>query len=93
MNAQPLRVRYFASIREALGFDEEAWLSQASTLNGLRDELQQRGEPWASALATHLPMRMALNGALASGDAPLLRAAGPQPDAIEVAFFPPVTGG
>ena len=93
MNAQRLRVRYFASIREALGFDEEAWLSQANTLNGLREELQQRGDPWASALATHVPMRMALNRVLASGDAPLVGADESQADAIEVAFFPPVTGG
>ena len=93
MNTLPLRVRYFASIREAVGVDEEAWPSQAATLNGLRAELRARGEPWASALAPQLPMRMALNRVLASGDAPLVGEGASETDAIEVAFFPPVTGG
>lgn len=81
-------VRYFASVREAMGKDQQTWPSRATTLQALREELRAQGEPWASALAEHLPIRMALNQMLAKPDTPL-----PESGDIEVAFFPPVTGG
>ncbi|RZI94902.1 MAG: MoaD/ThiS family protein [Variovorax sp.] len=79
-------VRYFASVREALGKADESVDTAAPTLAALRDELIARGEPYASALARGKAVRMALDHAMSAEDAALR-------DGVEVAFFPPVTGG
>lgn len=79
-------VRYFASIREALGMGSESCATTARTLGALRDELIARGGAAAQALARDKAVRMAHNQVL-SDEAALLA----QGD--EVAFFPPVTGG
>jgi molybdopterin synthase sulfur carrier subunit len=81
-----LHVRYFASVREALGKSDEAIESGAESLGALRDELLSRGEPYASALARGKAVRMALDQVM-KDEAAALR------DGAEVAFFPPVTGG
>lgn len=81
-----LQLRYFASIREAVGQGSETVRSSAATLGALRDELLARGEPWAQALARGRAVRMALNQTLSDEAATLA-------DGAEVAFFPPVTGG
>lgn len=81
-----LTVRYFASIREALGFGIEPVTTQAPDLAALRDELIQRGVPYADALARGKTIRMALNQLMCNESARLSEGA-------EVAFFPPVTGG
>ena len=79
-------VRYFASVREALGTGSETIETAAADLGALRDELIARGEPHASALARGKAVRMALDQAM-SDEAAALR------EGSEVAFFPPVTGG
>lgn len=79
-------LRYFASVREAMGRGVEERQTGAATLAGLRDELQSLGEPYARALGQGKAVRMALDQVMAEGDAPLR-------DGCEVAFFPPVTGG
>jgi len=81
-----LKVRYFASVREAVGQGGETLQTSATTLAALRDELIARGEPYAGALARGKAVRMALDQALCDESAPLREGA-------EVAFFPPVTGG
>ncbi|GAA6120156.1 molybdopterin converting factor subunit 1 [Acidovorax sp. FG27] len=81
-----VEVRYFASIREAIGRGSETVQTQAATLGALRAELIARGEPWAGSLAAGRAVRMALNQTLCGEDATL-------PPGAEVAFFPPVTGG
>lgn len=81
-----ITVRYFASIREALGTGSETVQTQAATLGALRDELLARGGTHAEALARHRAVRTALNQVMAD-EASLLS------DGAEVAFFPPVTGG
>ena len=81
-----LTVRYFASVREALGTGTESIETSASDLGALRDELIARGEPHASALARGRAVRMALDQIM-SGEGAALR------EGSEVAFFPPVTGG
>lgn len=86
MAAKTIDVRYFASIREAVGQGQELVQTEAATLGALRAELIARGAPWAGCLAEGRAVRMALNQAMATGDAAL-------PDRAEVAFFPPVTGG
>ncbi|MDC6169628.1 MoaD/ThiS family protein [Paucibacter sp. XJ19-41] len=81
-----ITVRYFASLREALGPVETVTWTQDLTLGRLRDQLLARGEPHATALARGKSLRCALNQRLAQEDALI-------PDGAEVAFFPPVTGG
>ena len=81
-----LTVRYFASIREAVGVASEQHQTAATSLGGLRDELIARGPPYAQALARGRAVRMALDQVLCDESADLHQSA-------EVAFFPPVTGG
>jgi len=81
-----VNVRYFASVREALGTGSETVDTHAPDLGALRDELIARGEPHATALARGRAVRMALDQVM-SGEGAVLR------EGSEVAFFPPVTGG
>ena len=81
-----LTVRYFASIREALGQGTEALATEAVTLGALRDELIARGGAYAAALARGKAVRMALDQVMSDDAAPLR-------EGCEVALFPPVTGG
>ena len=79
-------IRYFASVREALGQGSEQLDTPAATLGELRDELIARGGVWADSLARGRAVRMALNQVMSEESAAL-------PAQAEVAFFPPVTGG
>ena len=79
-------VRYFASIREAIGQGSEAVETSAATLGALRDELIARGGAHAASLARGKAVRIALAQTLSDESAALAEGA-------EVAFFPPVTGG
>ncbi|NPC56588.1 molybdopterin converting factor subunit 1 [Caenimonas soli] len=81
-----LTVKYFASIREALGQGSEAVDTSAADLQALRDELVARGGAYAQALARGKSVRMALNQVMSDEAAALS-------EGCEVAFFPPVTGG
>lgn len=81
-----IQVRYFASIREALGPGETLELAPGATVTGARDALIARGGAHAAALARGRALRSALNQALCDESAPLA-------DGAELAFFPPVTGG
>ncbi|WP_369951940.1 molybdopterin converting factor subunit 1 [Limnohabitans sp. TS-CS-82] len=81
-----VNLKYFASIREAIGQGGETLRTQATTLNALRDELMARGGAYAEVLAPGRAVRTALNQDLCDGDAVLS-------EGCEVAFFPPVTGG
>jgi molybdopterin synthase sulfur carrier subunit len=80
-------VRYFASIREALGQGGETVETSAATLAALRDELVARGGPYATALARGRSVRLAIDQVMAHDESAALT------DGCEVAFFPPVTGG
>jgi molybdopterin synthase sulfur carrier subunit len=81
-----VRVRYFASIREALGPGETLELPAGATVATARDALIARGGAHATALARGRALRSALNQTLCEESAPLGEGA-------ELAFFPPVTGG
>jgi len=81
-----IEIRFFASLREALGQTSLSWRTEAATVGALRDELTARGGVWAEALARGRAVRAALDQAMV-GDEAALR------DGAEVAFFPPVTGG
>jgi molybdopterin synthase sulfur carrier subunit len=79
-------VKYFASIREAIGTGSELRDTASATLGELRDELIALGGDHAEALARGKSVRLALNQTL-SDEATVLS------EGAEVAFFPPVTGG
>jgi molybdopterin synthase sulfur carrier subunit len=81
-----VHLRYFASLREALGSGEEGAFEPGLTLGELRDRLIARGGRHAEVLARGSALRCALNQQMA--DESTLVPAG-----AEVAFFPPVTGG
>ena len=81
-----VRVRYFASVREALGQGSEELQTRGETLGALRDELIARGAPYATVLARGRAVRMALDQDMSDESAALR-------EGCEVAFFPPVTGG
>jgi sulfur-carrier protein len=79
-------VKYFASIREALGPQESVEVPESSTVGSLRTLLQARSGAHAEALAPGRALRAALDQILCDESAALREGA-------EVAFFPPVTGG
>jgi sulfur-carrier protein len=79
-------VKYFASIREALGHGSETLETSAADVAALRDELVARGGSYAQSLARGKAVRVALNQVMSEESAALS-------DGGEVAFFPPVTGG
>lgn len=81
-----VQIRYFASIREAIGQGAETVQTQAPTVGALRQELISRGGAHAESLASGRAVRAALDQMLCDETAPLA-------DGCEVAFFPPVTGG
>jgi molybdopterin synthase sulfur carrier subunit len=81
-----IELRYFASLRERLGRDQERIDAGAATVAELRARLRQRGGVWAEVLADDQPLLCAVNQALARPETPIS-------DGDEVAFFPPVTGG
>ena len=81
-----ITVKYFASIREAIGKGSELRETSATTLALLRDELLAASPLHASSLARGKAVRMALNQVMSDESALLT-------DSCEVAFFPPVTGG
>ena len=79
-------IRYFASIREAIGRGSELRETSAGTLAALRDELLAASPAHADSLARGKSVRMALNQVMSDESAVLS-------EGCEVAFFPPVTGG
>jgi molybdopterin synthase sulfur carrier subunit len=83
-----IRVRYFASLRERVGCEDEsiAWSSDWRTVDDLRGWLCARGGVWEEAFAQDSQLMCAINEELATPAALLA-------DEDDVAFFPPVTGG
>ena len=82
-----ITVRYFASLREALGAQESVAVAPGTTLAALREQLAASTPRHADALRRGRALRCAINQVLIADDnAAILEGA-------EVAFFPPVTGG
>ena len=79
-------IKYFASIREAIGQGSELRETSALSLADLRDELLAASPAHAASLARGKSVRLAINQVMSDETAPLT-------DGCEVAFFPPVTGG
>ncbi|HVL74471.1 MAG TPA: molybdopterin converting factor subunit 1 [Noviherbaspirillum sp.] len=83
-----IQLRFFASVREALGTGAEMLELPADvrTVGDVRAFLRQRGGAWEETLAEGRALRMAWNHQMTGADTPIA-------DGGEVAFFPPVTGG
>jgi sulfur-carrier protein len=83
-----INLRFFASVREALGVSQEAASvpDGVTTVGGVREFLHGRGGAWTEALAPERSLRMAYNQVMCSAETEIT-------DGCEVAFFPPVTGG
>jgi len=91
-----LRLRYFAALREALGVSDETIdvPDDLDSVAAVLAWLRARGGVWDETFAQTSRLRCALNHHLVALDAPLPPAGttfetGP----LELAFFPPVTGG
>jgi sulfur-carrier protein len=81
-----VQLRYFASLREALGQGETLELPPGATVASARDALIARGGAHAQMLARGRALRCALDKQMADEEQALH-------DDAELAFFPPVTGG
>ena len=83
-----LELRFFASLREALGVSQESVTIPATvkTIADLRAHLIERGSPWAEVLGEGRVLRCALHQHMVDAGTSFQEGA-------EVAFFPPVTGG
>ncbi len=81
-----IQVRYFASLREALGAQQSIDMPVGSTVGALREALAASSPRHAEVLARDRAVRCALGQQLCDESTPLV-------DEAEVAFFPPVTGG
>ena len=84
-----ITVRYFAALREHLGAQEQVNLADVpapATVGGLRDWLCERSPQHAQAFEAARGVRAACDQLMCDDDEPLT-------DGVEVAFFPPVTGG
>lgn len=82
-----LTVRYFASLREALGESQRLDdLPDGLTVGQLRQRLAASSPSHAQALAAARAVRCAVNQVMVDESSAV-------PDGAEVAFFPPVTGG
>ncbi len=87
-SSTPVKILYFAWLRERVGLEEEmvALPAELGSVGDLLDWLAQRGEGYAYALENKEVVRVALNQKVARHDAPI-------GDAREIALFPPMTGG
>lgn len=83
-----INLRFFASVREALGVSNETITvpPDVTTLGAVRTLLVARGGVWADTLGDGRTLRMAFKQVMCAPETLL-------EDGGEVAFFPPVTGG
>lgn len=83
-----IELRFFASVREALGLASERIELPANitTVGAVRAHLIARGGTWQAALGHERALRMAFNHVMCGPETEVQEGG-------EVAFFPPVTGG
>lgn len=81
-----MNVMYFAWVRERIGIPQETVETDAATVNDLIVELRAREDRYDVAFDDISALRVALDQELSDFDAPLA-------GVLEVAFFPPMTGG
>ncbi|WP_105903163.1 molybdopterin synthase sulfur carrier subunit [Vibrio gangliei] len=80
-----IKVLFFAQTREQIGVDSVSVDADNISAEALRDQLCQKGAPWAQALQSG-KLLVAVNQDMVKMDTILK-------SGDEVAFFPPVTGG
>ena len=82
-----VKVLYFASLRETLGYSHATLTlpESVSTIGALRGHLARRGGAW-EALGEGRNVRAAINQEMVGPESAVA-------DRDEIAFFPPVTGG
>ncbi len=85
---RPLKLVYFAWVRERIGLPEETVRppAEAATIADLVRWLKTRGEGYEAAFENEAIVRAAIDHMHARPDASLAGAS-------EIAFFPPMTGG
>ena len=83
-----IELRFFASVREALGLASERieLPPGVTTVGAVRAHLVERGGVWAQALGQDRALRMAFEHVMCGPETEVKEGG-------EVAFFPPVTGG
>ena len=82
-----IRIVYFARVREAIGFDgEERDVPPGTSIAALLDLLAAESGAYADAFADRSKLRFALDQHMVPDDTLL-------DGAVELAIFPPVTGG
>jgi len=81
-----VRVRYFASVREALGGGETFEVAPGASVGEVRDALIGSDAAHAAALSRNRAVRTALDQVMCEESALV-------PEGAEIGFFPPVTGG
>ncbi len=82
-----IQIVYFARVRETLGMDGELFAAERGTkIAELIDQLAGQSERHAAAFSDRSKLRFALDHTMVHADAVLN-------GAIELAIFPPVTGG
>lgn len=88
MMGRSIQVLYFSSLKEQLGKESEAidLPEPISDIQGLREWICARGEPWAEKFNSNQKLMAAVNQEMAKPDTSVA-------DGDEIAFFPPVTGG
>ncbi len=83
-----MRLKYFAWVRERIGTAEEevAPPAEVVSVRDLLDWLKQRGDGYAEALRHPEAIRVAIDQEHVHHSEPIA-------NAVEVALFPPMTGG
>ena len=82
-----LTIRYFASLREAMGCDHQQlpWQPAWQTVAHIKNHLAEQPS-WQAFIAMGTPILTAVNQAMVDDNHKIT-------DGDEIAFFPPVTGG
>jgi len=88
IQTRPLKLVYFAWVRERIGLAEETVTppAEARTVAELVRWLKSRDEGYAAAFADEAIVRAAIDHTHVKPDASIT-------EAHEIAFFPPMTGG
>ena len=81
-----IKILYFAWVRERVGRSKETVETNASTVAELVDELIGRDAAYGAVFKDLSQIKVAVDQELSDLDASLI-------DVLEVAFFPPMTGG
>ena len=81
-----IKVLYFAWVRERTGVPYEIVETQSGTVMELIEELRQKETRYEVAFSDLSALKVAINQELCEFDSKLT-------GAIEIAFFPPMTGG